>query len=46
MISNLLTFGIVNAPKTKDKEDDDGDCADVDGVQYQISYLPLVSLTR
>ena len=31
MISNLLTFGIVDAPKTKDEEDDDGDCADVDG---------------
>ena len=31
MISNLLTFSIVDAPKTKDEEDDDGDCADVDG---------------
>ena len=33
MISNLLTFGIFDAPKTKDKENDDRDCADVDGGQ-------------
>jgi hypothetical protein len=32
VISNLLTFSIADAPKTKDEEDhDDGDCADVDG---------------
>ena len=31
MVSNLLTFGIFDAPKTKDEEDDDGDCAGVDG---------------
>ena len=33
MISNLPTFGTVDAPKTKDKENDEGDCADVDGGQ-------------
>ena len=32
-ISNLLTFGIVDALKTKDEENDVGDCADVDGGQ-------------
>ena len=33
MVSNLLTFGIVDVPKTTNEEDYDGDYADVDGGQ-------------